>query len=156
MPSLSQAGSVPRSGNEAADSARGEGVDVEGIGRSGSVRWTQRVESGRERERERVTNTHSDAAWVQAPEYGATMGFFPVDVCTLDYLRLTGRDDKQVRSSYWACQHTHLYTSERMDKWNGLAAAGGAPPGWGSLAELVGTRLSGLTHTHLGTRASCW
>jgi len=31
-----------------------------------------------------------------APEYGATMGFFPVDVCTLDYLRLTGRDDKQV------------------------------------------------------------
>jgi aconitate hydratase len=32
-----------------------------------------------------------------APEYGATMGFFPVDVCTLDYLKLTGREDKQVR-----------------------------------------------------------
>ncbi|HEX5076860.1 MAG TPA: aconitate hydratase AcnA [Gemmatimonadaceae bacterium] len=26
-----------------------------------------------------------------APEYGATMGFFPVDAQTLDYLRLTGR-----------------------------------------------------------------
>ncbi len=28
-----------------------------------------------------------------APEYGATMGFFPVDEKTLDYLRLTGRED---------------------------------------------------------------
>ncbi len=27
-----------------------------------------------------------------APEYGATMGFFPVDQQTLDYLRLSGRD----------------------------------------------------------------
>jgi aconitate hydratase len=26
-----------------------------------------------------------------APEYGATMGFFPIDSATLDYLRLTGR-----------------------------------------------------------------
>ncbi len=31
-----------------------------------------------------------------APEYGATMGFFPVDAVTLSYLRLTGRDPKQV------------------------------------------------------------
>lgn len=29
-----------------------------------------------------------------APEYGATMGFFPVDANTLDYLRLTGRTDE--------------------------------------------------------------
>ncbi len=29
-----------------------------------------------------------------APEYGATMGFFPVDAETLAYLRFTGRDDK--------------------------------------------------------------
>ncbi len=28
------------------------------------------------------------------PEYGATLGFFPVDEKTLDYLRLTGRNDK--------------------------------------------------------------
>lgn len=31
-----------------------------------------------------------------APEYGATMGFFPVDSETLRYLRLTGRADDQV------------------------------------------------------------
>jgi len=31
-----------------------------------------------------------------APEYGATMGFFPVDEETLKYLRLSGRDDQQV------------------------------------------------------------
>ena len=28
------------------------------------------------------------------PEYGATLGFFPVDEKTLDYLKLTGRDDR--------------------------------------------------------------
>ena len=32
-----------------------------------------------------------------APEYGATMGFFPVDDETLTYLRLTGRPDAQVQ-----------------------------------------------------------
>ena len=31
-----------------------------------------------------------------APEYGATMGYFPVDETTLEYLRLTGRDEKQI------------------------------------------------------------
>ncbi|RBW49148.1 aconitate hydratase AcnA [Marinobacter sp. F3R11] len=31
-----------------------------------------------------------------APEYGATCGFFPVDEQTLNYLRLTGREDEQV------------------------------------------------------------
>jgi aconitate hydratase len=31
-----------------------------------------------------------------APEYGATCGFFPVDAKTLDYLRLTGRDDHRI------------------------------------------------------------
>ncbi len=31
-----------------------------------------------------------------APEYGATMGYFPIDERTLDYLRLTGRSDEQV------------------------------------------------------------
>ncbi|XP_024370454.1 aconitate hydratase, cytoplasmic isoform X1 [Physcomitrium patens] len=32
-----------------------------------------------------------------APEYGATMGFFPVDKITLDYLTLTGREGKKVK-----------------------------------------------------------
>ncbi len=31
-----------------------------------------------------------------APEYGATMGFFPVDAETLRYLRLTGRSEEQI------------------------------------------------------------
>ncbi|MFN9974424.1 MAG: aconitate hydratase AcnA, partial [Phycisphaerae bacterium] len=31
-----------------------------------------------------------------APEYGATIGFFPVDQATLDYLRFTGRDEATV------------------------------------------------------------
>lgn len=31
-----------------------------------------------------------------APEYGATCGFFPIDNATLDYLRLTGRDDHTI------------------------------------------------------------
>jgi len=31
-----------------------------------------------------------------APEYGATMGFFPVDERSLEYLRLTGRDEAQI------------------------------------------------------------
>src|SRR6202158_2970185 len=32
-----------------------------------------------------------------SPEYGATMGFFPVDVETLAYLRFTGRDEALVK-----------------------------------------------------------
>lgn len=32
-----------------------------------------------------------------SPEYGATMGFFPVDEKTLDYLRLIGSDDTKVQ-----------------------------------------------------------
>ena len=33
-----------------------------------------------------------------APEYGATMGFFPVDAESVNYLRATGRTDEQCRS----------------------------------------------------------
>jgi aconitate hydratase len=42
-----------------------------------------------------------------APEYGATMGFFPVDEKTLDYLRMTGRDEKHVAlvEKYLKAQH---------------------------------------------------
>ena len=31
-----------------------------------------------------------------APEYGATMGFFPIDDETLNYLRRTGRTEAEV------------------------------------------------------------
>ena len=43
--------------------------------------------------------TLADRATVanMAPEYGATMGYFPIDGQTLDYLRLTGRDDHKVK-----------------------------------------------------------
>lgn len=39
--------------------------------------------------------TLSDRATIanMAPEYGATMGFFPVDEKTIEYMRLTGRDE---------------------------------------------------------------
>jgi aconitate hydratase len=32
-----------------------------------------------------------------APEYGATMGYFPVDGQTMDYLKLTGRDEHKLK-----------------------------------------------------------
>ncbi|NKC33237.1 aconitate hydratase AcnA [Falsiroseomonas selenitidurans] len=32
-----------------------------------------------------------------APEYGATCGFFPVDQTTIDYLRLSGRDEHRIK-----------------------------------------------------------
>ena len=31
-----------------------------------------------------------------APEYGATMGYFPIDRKTIDYLNLTGRPTEKV------------------------------------------------------------
>src|SRR3990167_122865 len=41
-----------------------------------------------------------------APEYGATCGFFPIDGATLDYLRLSGRDENtiQLAESYAKAQ----------------------------------------------------
>ncbi|MDO7908248.1 aconitate hydratase AcnA [Paenibacillus sp. JX-17] len=41
-----------------------------------------------------------------APEYGATIGFFPVDAETLNYLRSTGRDEEQVElvEAYYKAQ----------------------------------------------------
>ena len=41
-----------------------------------------------------------------APEYGATMGFFPVDEKTIDYFRYTGRTDEEVEAfkAYFSAQ----------------------------------------------------
>src|SRR3712207_837789 len=44
-----------------------------------------------------------------APEYGATMGFFPVDGETLKYLRLTGRSEEQVRLVEAYCKEQGLF-----------------------------------------------
>ncbi len=49
-----------------------------------------------------------------SPEYGATMGFFPVDEETLKYLRLTGRPDDQVAVVEAFCKDQELFWS--MDK----------------------------------------
>ena len=46
-----------------------------------------------------------------APEYGATCGFFPVDERTIEYLRLTGRDDDHVANieAYYKAQGLWAY-----------------------------------------------
>src|SRR6204780_158897 len=46
-----------------------------------------------------------------SPEYGATMGFFPVDDQTLTYLRLTGRSDAQIRLIEAYCKAQGLFNS---------------------------------------------
>ncbi len=43
-----------------------------------------------------------------APEYGATMGFFPVDDETLRYLRLTGRSQEDVERVEAYCKAQRL------------------------------------------------
>lgn len=47
-----------------------------------------------------------------APEYGATMGFFPVDDETIKYLRLTGRTEDQVRLVETYAREQGMYRSE--------------------------------------------
>ena len=46
------------------------------------------------------TLTLADRATISnmAPEYGATIGLFPMDQCTLDYLKQTGRSDERVQA----------------------------------------------------------
>ncbi len=51
-----------------------------------------------------------------APDYGATMGFFPVDAETLKYLRLSGRSDEQVALVEAYCKAQGLFrTSDTPD-----------------------------------------
>lgn len=47
-----------------------------------------------------------------APEYGATMGFFPVDEITLDYLRQTGRDEKHIEMVRRYLQEQGLFRTD--------------------------------------------
>src|ERR671917_494542 len=47
-----------------------------------------------------------------APEYGATMGFFPVDDETLTYLRFTGRDEEQVRLVEAYCKTQGIFRTD--------------------------------------------
>jgi aconitate hydratase len=49
-----------------------------------------------------------------APEYGATMGFFPVDDETLKYLRLSGRSEHQVKLVEAYCKAQGLFREPGM------------------------------------------
>ncbi|MBT4920905.1 MAG: aconitate hydratase AcnA [Euryarchaeota archaeon] len=52
-----------------------------------------------------------------APEYGATCGFFPVDERTLEYLRLTGREDSAITGVEEYCKAQGLwYNSSDAEK----------------------------------------
>jgi aconitate hydratase len=60
-----------------------------------------------------------------APEYGATMGYFPVDKLTLEYLKFTGRTDEEV-------DLVEAYTKEQ-----GLfREEGSTPPEYSEVVEL--------------------
>ena len=47
-----------------------------------------------------------------APEYGATMGFFPVDDGTLEYLRLSGRSAEQIDLVERYCKEQGLFRTD--------------------------------------------
>ena len=49
-----------------------------------------------------------------APEYGATMGFFPVDAQTLEYLRLTGRGGDHAKLVEAYCREQGLFRTDDM------------------------------------------
>ncbi|MBT3480894.1 MAG: aconitate hydratase, partial [Opitutales bacterium] len=44
-----------------------------------------------------------------APEYGATMGFFPIDEKSLDYLRETGRSEAQISAIKGYCEAQGIF-----------------------------------------------
>jgi len=63
------------------------------------------------------TMSLSDRATIanMAPEYGATMGFFPVDQVTLDYLRMTGRDEDTVDLVERYCKEQGLWREKNTE-----------------------------------------
>jgi len=50
-----------------------------------------------------------------APEYGATMGFFPVDEETLAYLQFTARRDEQIALVEAYCKEQMLFRTDEME-----------------------------------------
>jgi aconitate hydratase len=65
------------------------------------------------------TLTLADRATIanMSPEYGATMGFFPIDQKTLDYLHLTGRDEDHIDfvEEYTKSNHMWHDTDESIE-----------------------------------------
>ena len=47
-----------------------------------------------------------------APEYGATIGFFPVDNHTLDYMRLSGRSEELIKTVEQYCKANMLWRED--------------------------------------------
>ena len=50
-----------------------------------------------------------------SPEYGATCGFFPVDEVTLEYLRLTGREERRIALVEAYCKENLLWHDPEHD-----------------------------------------
>ncbi len=50
-----------------------------------------------------------------APEYGATVGFFPVDSRTLDYLRLSGRPEEDIALVEAYCKAQGLFRDDKIE-----------------------------------------
>jgi len=63
------------------------------------------------------TLTVADRATIgnMSPEYGATCGFFPVDEKTIDYLRLTGRDESRLALVEAYCKENLLWHDESRE-----------------------------------------
>jgi len=53
-----------------------------------------------------------------APEYGATIGFFPVDKLTLEYLRGTGRDEAHVKMVEDYCRYQGMFYEGQEPKYD--------------------------------------
>jgi aconitate hydratase len=51
------------------------------------------------------------------PEFGATLGFFPVDEKTIDYLRITNRDQAADRVAVYARENMLFYTGEESPEY---------------------------------------
>src|SRR3989338_1108446 len=50
-----------------------------------------------------------------APEYGATVGFFPVDDRTLDYLRVSGRPENDIALVSAYCKAQGLFRDDKVE-----------------------------------------
>lgn len=49
------------------------------------------------------------------PEYGATMGYFPIDKQTIDYLKLTGRDEHKIKTIEHYARENKLWRNDKQD-----------------------------------------
>ena len=64
-----------------------------------------------------TTMTVADRATIanMSPEYGATIGFFPIDDQTLAYLRLTGRNEQTIDLVERYCKEQGLWRQRRSE-----------------------------------------